>query len=151
MLLSQKRRTFSSIFNDFRNLQKILLTLKAKINFIPWIFRKLLTPTTMVISMPISSWFRTAFASKDVHGSRTLLEPPLQHFHAHFWLIYEKLSRKKSLLVRSEIVGHFGRNYGKRFKRYYFKNGKYFLQHLLHFQNLQRIFIILKKKVSFIA
>ena len=61
----------------------------------------------MVISMPISSWFRTAFASKDVHGSRTLLEPPLQHFHAHFRLIYGKLSRKKSLLVRSEIVGLF--------------------------------------------
>ena len=44
-----------------------------------------------------------------------------------------------------------GRNYGKRLKCYYLKNAEHFLKFLLHFQNLNKILVILKKKMSFIA
>ena len=58
--------------------------------------------------MPVSSCFRTPFASKRVHGSQTLLESALQHFHPNFSLIKDNLSWKTSLLARSEILGLFG-------------------------------------------
>ena len=64
--------------------------------------------TNVVTSMPVRSSFRTPFASKRVPRSQTLLEPAQQHFHHNFALILDKLSWKTSLLVRSEILGHFG-------------------------------------------
>ena len=62
----------------------------------------------MVTLMPVGSCFKTAFASKRVHGSQTLLELALKNFHPNFPLIQEKLSWKTSPLVRSEILGLFG-------------------------------------------
>ena len=70
-----------------------------------------MTPTNVVSSMPVSRCFRTPFPSKRIHGSQTLLEPPLQHFHHNFPLIYGKLSWKKSPLVRSDILGQFGNTF----------------------------------------
>ena len=72
---------------------------------------------------------------------------------------------KTSLLVRSKILGLFGtsclpimcilvineRNSGSRFKRYYVKNRKYFLNILLQFWNLHKILPIFKIKVSVIG
>ena len=58
--------------------------------------------------MPLSSCFRSPFASQRVHESQTLLERALQHLHPNFPLIQEKLSSKTSLLIRSEILGLFG-------------------------------------------
>ena len=62
----------------------------------------------MVTSMPESCSFRTLFESERVHGSQTLLKPPLRHFYPNFKLIKDKLSSKASPLVRSEILGLFG-------------------------------------------
>ena len=61
----------------------------------------------MITLIPLISFFRTPFASKRVHGSQTLLEPALKSFHHNFPLIYEKLIRKISALVRTEILGLF--------------------------------------------
>ena len=58
--------------------------------------------------MPVSSCFRTPFTSKRIHGSQTLLEPALQHFHPNSTLIQDELSLKTYLLVRYEIFGLFG-------------------------------------------
>ena len=67
-----------------------------------------MTPTNVVTSMPVSSCFRTLFASKRFHGCETLLEPALKHFHPNFALILDKLSWRKSPLLRSKILGLFG-------------------------------------------
>ena len=61
----------------------------------------------MVTSLRVSSCFRTHFASKGVHGSQTLLEPALQRFYPNFSLIWDKVSWKRSPLVRSKILGLF--------------------------------------------
>ena len=58
--------------------------------------------------MPESSSFKTPFHSKRVHGSQTLLKFSRQHFYLNFPFIYNKLSCKTLILVRSEILGLFG-------------------------------------------
>ena len=67
-----------------------------------------MTPTNVVASMPGRSCFKTPFSSKRVHDSETLPKAALQFFHPNFQLIFEKLSRKISPLVRSEISGLCG-------------------------------------------
>ena len=104
----KNRKHFLQLLLHVRNLHKILLIFNKKISFIALIFRKLLNPTNVVTLMPVSSSFRTPFASKRVHGSQTLLEFALQHFHPNFPLIKDNLSWKTSLLARSEILGLFG-------------------------------------------
>ena len=54
-----------------------------------------------------SSCFRIPFGSQHTNGSQTLLKPALQHFHANFLLISDKLSWKASVLVKSKILGLF--------------------------------------------
>ena len=93
--------------------------------------------------MPESSCFRRPFVSQGLDGSRTLLKPALQHFHRNFPLIYKKLSLKKSVLVRSKVLGLFGNiltanhmysrhiweNSPNSHKRYYLKNQKQIRYH----------------------
>ena len=69
---------------------------------------KLLTLRNKVTSMPLSVCFSTASNIKRVHGSQTLLDPPLQHFYLNFPLIQDRLTWKTSPLVRSKFLGHFG-------------------------------------------
>ena len=52
-----------------------------------------------------SSRFRTPFGSQRVNGLQTLLKPARRRFLRNFLFISEKLSWKKSLLVRSWILG----------------------------------------------
>ena len=75
------------------------------------------------------------------------------------------MSYKISFLVISEILGLFGNTLTtdhmnfphnresscKRFKGHFQKNQKYFLNCFLHLQNLHKILVILKKKISSIA
>ena len=69
-LLSHKRRIFSAILLLFWNLHKILFILNKKVSFIAYIFWKLLIPTNVVTSMPVSSCFGTPFDSKRIHGPK---------------------------------------------------------------------------------
>ena len=62
----------------------------------------------MVTSMPLTSCFITPFHSKRVHEPQTLLRPALRHFCPNFPLIQQKFSWKRSLQVRSKILGLFG-------------------------------------------
>ena len=61
--------------------------------------------------MPVSSSFRTPFASKRVHKSQRLPEPALQRFYPYFLLIKDKVRWKASPLVRSKILGLFGNRF----------------------------------------
>ena len=58
--------------------------------------------------MPVSSCFRTPFASTRIHRSQTLLQPALQRFYPNFSLIQNKVRWKTSPLLRSTILGLFG-------------------------------------------
>ena len=100
--------------------------------------------------MPESSCFRTPFESEDVHRSKTLLEPPLQHFYSNFRVTKEWLSWTTSPLVRFEMLKLCGntltadhmysphRNSRNRVKGYYHKYPK-------HFVNFYCIFVIYTK------
>ena len=105
------------------------------------------------------------FASKLVHRSQTLLEPPLQHFYLNFPLIHEKLSWKTSPLVRLEILRLFGNTLTadhmyshhrseklpEQVERLISQKGTKFSGLFIAFWNLHKILLILKKKITFIA
>ena len=88
----------------FRNLRKILRILKKNITIVTLLFRKLLSPKTVVTSMSNSSCFRTPFGCQRISGPK-LTKQARQHFLPNCLLIPDILSWKKSLLVRSEILG----------------------------------------------
>ena len=111
--------------------------------------------------MPKGNCFRTSFASKRVHGSQTLYKSPWEHFHPNFsLLIQDKLSWQKGPESdwKSEdcfstpwwsitcILVIIKRNSRNKFTRNSQKNEKSFLQFLLHFWNLDEIFIYLENK-----
>ena len=119
----------------------------------------LLTPKYVDTSMPESSCFRTPFWGQRVNGSQTLLKSTRQCFYPNFPLISEKLSWKRRILVRSEILPLIltrwrpitcvfiiiERTSSNKFKRNYLQNQKYFLTILLYFWNLDNILSNLKK------
>ena len=47
------------------------------------------------------------FGSQHVNGSQTLLRSARNHFHTTIPLIWGRTSRKKLVLVRSEVLGQF--------------------------------------------
>ena len=59
--------------------------------------------------MPESSWFRTPFQSHRVEGCQALLKHARQGVYHTLPLIQEKLREETFLLVRSEILGLFGK------------------------------------------
>ena len=54
-----------------------------------------------------SSPFRTLFPSRRFAGCKTLLKSPRQHFYSKSSLMWDTLSWRTSLLVRSEVLGLF--------------------------------------------
>ena len=57
--------------------------------------------------MPEKPYFRTAFSNQPVNGQQTLLKSAGQYYYPIFPWIWDKLSCKKSALVRSKILGLF--------------------------------------------
>ena len=57
--------------------------------------------------MPEKPYFRTAFGNQPVNGYETLLKSARHNYYPIFPWIWDKLSWKKSALVRSKIVGLF--------------------------------------------
>ena len=115
--------------------------------------------------MPKKSCVRTSMDSQRVKISERCVKSA-QHYFCHvFWSLWKGISSKDSLLVVSEILRLFGnilRPHGKyslsvkasvwrnKFKCSYLKFKKNFLNFLLHFQNLHKIWNTLKKKMSLI-
>ena len=57
--------------------------------------------------MPEKPYFRTAFGNQPVNGYQTLLKSSRHYYYPIFPWIWDKLSWKKSALVRSKILGLF--------------------------------------------
>ena len=57
--------------------------------------------------MPEKPYFRTAFGNQPVNGLQTLLKSARHYYYPIFPWIWDKLSWKKSALVRSKILGLF--------------------------------------------
>ena len=57
--------------------------------------------------MPEKPYFRTAFGNQPVSGKQTLLKSARHYYYSIFPWIWDKLSWKKSALVRSKILGLF--------------------------------------------
>ena len=57
--------------------------------------------------MPEKPYFRTAFGNQPVNGYETLLKSARHYYYPIFPRIWDKLSWKKSALVRSKILGLF--------------------------------------------
>ena len=87
------------------NLHTISRLFNKKIRFIAQLFRKLHPPKIVVTWKFHSSCFRKPFASQQVNGFQTLLKQGGLLFLPNFLLMSEKLSLKKSFLVRSWILG----------------------------------------------
>ena len=85
LLLSQIRRAFSEIVTEFLKQNFDHFEKKGQLHSLNIL--EVINPTNVVTSMSLNSCFRTLFASKYVHGSKTLLEPALQHFSSNFSLI----------------------------------------------------------------
>ena len=58
--------------------------------------------------MPEQPYFRTAFGNQHVNMLETLLKSAQHYYYPIFPGIWDKLSWKKSALVRSKILGLFG-------------------------------------------
>ena len=61
----------------------------------------------MVSYVPEKPYFRTAFCNEPVNGLETLLKSARHYYYPIFPWIWDKLSWKKSGLVRSKILGLF--------------------------------------------
>ena len=57
--------------------------------------------------MPEKPYFRTAFGNQTLNGLQTLLKSARHYYYPIFPGIWDKLSWKKSALVRSKILGLF--------------------------------------------
>ena len=57
--------------------------------------------------MPEKPYFRTAFGNQPVNGQQTLLKSARHYYYPIFPWVWDKLSWKKSALVRSKILGLF--------------------------------------------
>ena len=57
--------------------------------------------------MPEKPYFRTAFSNQPVNGLETLLKSARHYYYPIFPWIWDKLTWKKSALVRSKILGQF--------------------------------------------
>ena len=57
--------------------------------------------------MPEKPYFRTAFGNQPVNEKETLLKSARHYYYRIFPWIWDKLSWKKSVLVRSKILGLF--------------------------------------------
>ena len=64
-------------------------------------------PKEMVTNMSKTPYFRTRFGKQRVTGFELLLKSSRHHYYSMFPWIWEKLCWKKSVLVRSEILGLF--------------------------------------------
>ena len=76
-------------------------------SFLVEVFWKLLTPKEAFSYMSERSCFRTFFGNQHVHGFQTLQTSARHHYYPIVPWIWDKLSWKKFVLVRSEILRLF--------------------------------------------
>ena len=79
--------------------------------------------------MPEKLYFRTAFGNQPVNGYQTLLKSSRHYYYPIFPWIWDKLSWKKSALVRSKILGLFVKSLTAEYM-YSRRNMQTFKQHI---------------------
>ena len=131
--LSQKLKTFCQTLIAFLESTLNLQHFEKK-SLIAQAFLKFLNLTELLTYIHKRSSFWKSFASEHVYKSQKLLKSAEKYFYPTFSSFWGKLSWKKSLLVRSEILGLFvntmrtsmllviGRIYWYQFKCNYLKN-----------------------------
>ena len=99
------------IFPDFSfpSLKSILIFEKfeKKMTLIVYVFSKKQTAREVVRQMRKKPRFRTPVDSQHVKEAKTLVKSTLEYLHQISSSLWAKLTWKMSLLVISELVGHF--------------------------------------------
>ena len=105
--LSQKRKLFLDFLLRFWNVDQVHNILKKKMSFLSEVFPKLSIPQEVVTLMYKMPYFRTRFCRQRVSGFETLLSSARHHYYRMFPWIWDILSWKNSVVVRSKIFGLF--------------------------------------------
>ena len=105
--LSQKRKASQGFLLRFWNVHQVLKILIKKLSLLAKVYPKLLTPNEVETQMSKRHFFRTSFGKQCVSGFEALLQSPQHRYYRMFPWIWDKLSWKNSVLVRSEILGLF--------------------------------------------
>ena len=98
----QKKKLFLEYLLHFWILQQIWKTLQNKMSFLAEVCLKLLTPKEVVTWRPC---FKIPFANEGVHGIHIVLKSARHHYYFIALWIGDKLSCKKSTLVKFKLVG----------------------------------------------
>ena len=158
-------RLFLDFLFHFWNVHEISNILKKRMSVLALSFSNLLFRKEVVTETSRRSCFRTPFDNQRVNGFQTPLKVRRHHYYPSFRWIYGKLSWKKTALLWSKILRLFAntfpamtsiqaaicRIFGNNFKRYYLKNGRFFLDFFFHFWNVDQIYNIFEKRMSVLA
>ena len=135
------------------NVREIFNILKKRMRVLAYLFPKLLFRKDVATETSRKSSFRTPFGNHRVKGSQTPLKVARHHYY-HFSHEFQVKSVGKTLLYcdhKSEdcLLTHWlpmtcipaatCRYFYNIFKRSYLKNGRLFLDFLLHFWNVHNI------------
>ena len=107
MQISPKPKPFSGFF-----IASLKFTLNSeyfekKISLISYVLPKLLTAKLVATEMSKRPSFMQRFGSQHGNGYQTLLRSARNHFYTTIPLVCGKTSRKRLVLVRSEVLGQF--------------------------------------------
>ena len=105
--LSQKWKAFSRFFIAFLKFTSSLEHFEKKMSLLAEVFPKILAPKEVDTQMSKRPYIRTRFGEQRVSGYEILLKSAQHNYYRIFRWIWVKLSCKKTVLVRSEILGHF--------------------------------------------
>ena len=162
----RNKNIFLCFHHNFWNLGQILHVSQKKMSLIAYVFPKLETAKDVVSEMSKKQRFRAPFDSQHPKGCKTLVKSTWNHLYHIFKSFLQKLSRKMSLCVISEILGlclltHWlrmtsvlfvmGRIYRNQFKGSYLRNKNFSLIFLLIFWNFHQFLSISKRKTTLIA
>ena len=146
-------RLFLDFLLHIWNVHEIYNTFKKRMSVLASWFPKLLFRKEIATETSRRYYFKTPFGNQRVNGFQTPLKVARHHYYRFFPWISGKLSWKKILysdqksedcllthwLPMTRIPAAICRIFCNNFKRYYLKNGRLFLDILLHFWNVHEI------------
>ena len=152
-LWSEKRKTFSGFFIAFLKCAWNLQHLEKKDECPCLTISEIIFSEDIFTETSRRSCFRTPFGNQRFNGFQTPLKVARHHCYTFSPWISGKLSLKKTALLWSKILRLFAntltaddkyscrnmQNFPHNFKRLYLKNGRLFLDFLLHFWNVDKI------------
>ena len=107
MLISPKPKTFSRVFIASMKFTLNSEYFKKKDQSHSLSITEIIAAKLVATEMSKRPSFMQRFGSQDVNGSPTLLRSAGNHFYTAIPLIRGRTSRKRLVLVRSEVLGQF--------------------------------------------